>query len=46
MSVIDESGKSIINKGKVKIFIGGSLPISRSSDLGSASWLESSFLIK
>jgi beta-glucosidase len=34
MKVIDEEGKSVLNAGKIKIDIGGSLPSQRSIELG------------
>ncbi|MGN6340978.1 MAG: glycoside hydrolase family 3 C-terminal domain-containing protein [Ginsengibacter sp.] len=36
MKVIDEEGKSVLNAGKIKIDIGGSLPSPRSIELGAA----------
>ena len=34
LSVVDEQGNDKLESGKVKIFIGGSLPVQRSLELG------------
>ena len=34
LSIVDEQGKDKAESGKVKVFIGGSLPIQRSLELG------------
>lgn len=43
--MINESGEGIVNPGKYKIYIGGSIPSQRSIDLGAPQWAEGEFAI-
>lgn len=36
LAVVNKSGETVVNKGKHKIYIGGSLPIARSVELGAS----------
>lgn len=46
MKMVNEEGKSVLEKGEFKVFIGGSVPSQRSLDLGAAPYLEGVFTIK
>ena len=46
MSSVDETGKSIIEKGDIQLTIGGASPGKRSMDLGAPNFLKSIFTIK
>ena len=46
MSIVNNDGKTVLEPGKVKIFIGGSLPDERSRQLGMSQVLEGSFIIQ
>ena len=46
MSIVNNDGKTVLESGKVKIFIGGSLPDERSKQLGMSKVLEGSFIIQ
>jgi len=46
MSSVDETGKSIIEKGAIQITIGGASPGQRSLDIGAAEFLKGTFAIK
>lgn len=46
MSSVDESGKSVMEKGDIMITIGGASPGKRSLELGSAEFLKGTFAIK
>ncbi|MEO1587629.1 MAG: glycoside hydrolase family 3 N-terminal domain-containing protein [Bacteroidota bacterium] len=43
MELVNEKGERILEKGKFKVFVGGSQPSKRSQDLGSSAWLEGVF---
>jgi beta-glucosidase len=46
MSSVDDSGKSILEKGDIQLTIGGASPGKRSLDLGAAEFLKGTFSIK
>lgn len=46
MKEVNEDGKSVLNNGEIKVSIGGSLPSSRSQELGAAKPVEASFYVK
>jgi beta-glucosidase len=46
MSSVDETGKSILEKGDIQLTIGGASPGQRSMELGSAEFLKGTFAIK
>lgn len=43
MQIVNDKGERIIEPGKFRLFIGGTLPIQRSLDLGAAQWAETEF---
>ncbi|MEO0581684.1 MAG: glycoside hydrolase family 3 N-terminal domain-containing protein [Bacteroidota bacterium] len=43
MELVNEKGERILEKGKFKVFVGGSQPSKRSQDLGSSAYLEGIF---
>lgn len=46
MSSVDESGKSLLEKGAIQLTIGGASPGKRSLDLGAAEFLTTTFILK
>jgi beta-glucosidase len=46
MSSVDESGKSVVEKGEILLTIGGSSPGNRSLELGAPEFLKGTFTIK
>ena len=46
MSSVDETGKSVIEKGTIQLVIGGASPGKRSLELGAAEFLKGTFAIK
>ena len=42
----NEEGKSVLEEGKMQLFVGGSLPTKKSIDLGSAQYLTADFEVK
>jgi beta-glucosidase len=46
MSSVDETGKSVMEKGDIQVVIGGASPGKRSLDLGAAEFLKGTFAIK
>lgn len=46
MKEVNEDGKSVLNNGEIKVSIGGSLPSSRSQELGAPKPVEASFYVK
>lgn len=46
MKMVNEEGKSVLEKGEFKVFVGGSVPSQRSLDLGAAPYLEGVFTVK
>lgn len=46
LSYYDENGESILEPGEFKVYLGGSLPVERSVQLGAAQYLEVSFWVE
>lgn len=46
MSMVNKDGKSVVEPGKFKVAVGGSLPIKRSEDLGSTKATEGFFTVR
>lgn len=46
LTLVNDEGEKVLEKGDFKIYVGGSLPISRSLDLGAAKPLEATLKLK
>ena len=46
LEIYDDEGNPMIEPGKFKVSIGGSLPSKRSKDLGANQWAEATFVVK
>ena len=46
MSMVNEAGEKVLEKGKFKVYVGGSLPSQRSLDLGASAWVEAGFELR
>jgi beta-glucosidase len=46
LKMINDKGESVLEKGKFAVYLSGSAPVSRSTQLGSSPWVKAEFSVK